>query len=130
MCFLVHILFQGKLLCKVCSIKSWTCISHVEDSDKCQRCTTPHSFDNIEHYFYECLRLRPFWDHFNHRFSGMYDSRINLHCLDIIFGNPNKNDDDIFHVLNFCILFAKTYTWFTESRPRHCISVNFISIET
>ena len=36
---------------------------------------------------------------------------MNLSVIDIIFGIDNENNDDILHVFNYTILFAKSFVY-------------------
>ena len=42
---------------------------------------------------------------------NIYGVRLNLSLLEIMLGIVNENDEEILHVFNFCILFAKCYIY-------------------
>ena len=77
-----------------------------EESSKCKYCDIE---DSVEHYFSECVRVRPFWNWFRNWINGIYNCNIMFSSLDIIFGIPNLNEVRMFNVMNFCILLAKDF---------------------
>ena len=58
----------------------------------------------------------------------IYTIRIRLSVLDIIFGFVNDNNDLVFDVFNFCILFAKYYVYECKIRSRDVDFACFIRI--
>ena len=76
------------------------------DTDRCNHC--PY-IDDLEHFFVSCSIVKPFWKDFNKWFANLFETKIYLHSPDILFGIPIINDNDIIYILNFCILFAKSF---------------------
>ena len=67
--------------------------------------------ETIDHLIYTCPRLQHFWDTLFVWLMNIYGVRINLSVLEIMLGIINENDDEVLHVFNFCILFAKCYIY-------------------
>ena len=97
---------QFQILNRYIPCKRFLYMCNKEETDKCQFCG---EIDEIDHYFYTCDELKPFFNSFNEWFSDTMEINIVLHSPDIIFGIPNDNNDDLLYSLNFCILFVKSY---------------------
>ena len=92
-----------------------------EESDKCSTC---NRIEDLEHYFYDCDNMKPFWNSLNHWFSPIFNMCFQLQAADVIFGIVNTNEDNVLFVLNFCILFAKD---FIHDCRQNVKEVNFLS---
>ena len=75
-----------------------------ESSDKCGLC---NEIDTIEHFFAQCSYNRVFWQGVSTLVQRALDINIKLYDLDIIFGLPGE--EDVFQIINFCILYGKKY---------------------
>ena len=75
-----------------------------ESSDKCSLC---NEIDTIEHFFAQCSYNRVFWQGVSTLVQRALDINIKLYDLDIIFGLPGE--EDVFQIINFCILYGKKY---------------------
>ena len=75
-----------------------------ESSDKCCLC---NEIDTIEHFFAQCSYNRVFWQGVSTLVQRTLDINIKLCDLDITFGLPSE--EDIFRIINFCILYGKKY---------------------
>ena len=92
-----------------------------QEDKKCTTCDD--CYDSLEHYFYQCAPVRKLWDEFMVFFSNMFRIHFSLSCLDVVFGIVNFCDDDILHVLNFCILQGKLFIKKKKS-AQACIQFN------
>ena len=75
-----------------------------ESSDKCRLC---NEIDTIEHFFAQCSYDRVFWQGVSKLIQRALDDNIKLYDLDIIF--RLSGEEDIFRIINFCILYGKKY---------------------
>ena len=85
-----------------------------ESSDKCGLC---NEIDTIEHFSHSVFRTvffaqcffshRVFWQGVSTLVQRALDINIKLYDLDIIFGLPGE--EDVFQIINFCILYGKKY---------------------
>ena len=75
-----------------------------ESSNKCGLC---NEIDTIEHFFAQCSYNRVFWQRVSTLVQRALDINIKLYDLDIIFGLPGE--EDVFQIINFCILYGKKY---------------------
>jgi len=109
---------QYQILNRYIPCKSFLKLCGKEESDKCDHC---NNVDNIEHFFFNCIMVMPFWESFDHWFSGVFQTRIQLHTPDILFGITNDNNDIVLDNLNFCILFAKSYIYDAKKSNKEMI---------
>ena len=63
--------------------------------------------DTLEHYFFDCALVYPFWDTFKKWWFNLHNVLFNFNKTDIIFGIANTFNDIMIETLNFCILIAK-----------------------
>ena len=76
-----------------------------ESSDKCCLC---NEIDTIELFFFaQCSYNRVFWQGVSKLVQQALGINIKLYDLDIIFGLPGE--ENIFRIINFCILYGKKY---------------------
>ena len=75
-----------------------------ESSDKC--CLF-NEIDTIKHFFAHCSYNRVFWQDISKLIQPALDINVKLYDLYLILGLPGK--EDIFQVINFCILYGKKY---------------------
>ena len=83
----------------------------------------PTKLDTIEHQLFECEKLQCFWNNLFTWLYNVYGLRMNVSTEDIIFGILNENNDKLFDVFNYCILFAKDYIYNAKTR-KHDIVFN------
>ena len=77
-----------------------------ESSDKCHLC---NEIDIIEHFFAQFSYNRVFWQDVSKLIQRALDINIRLYDSDIIAGLPAE--EDIFRIINFCILYGKKYVF-------------------
>ncbi len=75
-------------------------------------CDYCNNVDNLRHYIIRCLKVAEFlyyWFNWCENLSGVdiRDIQVIEEC--ILFGFPLNND--VMHLLNFCILYAKYYIY-------------------
>ena len=71
------------------------------------QCFLCNEHDTIEHYFYHCDHVRTFWNSFNIWWNNVSNIDLHLTAMEVLFGIPNENGDNLVYVLNFCIMQAK-----------------------
>ena len=74
-----------------------------------KKCVTCNCDDTLEHYFYECLNVKQFWASLLRWWNNKSQCNFKLGCLDILFGIMNENNENVVSVLNYCILYAKSF---------------------
>ena len=75
-----------------------------ESADKCRLC---NEIDTIEYFFSQCSYNGIFWQEVSELIQRDFDINIRLYDLDILFGLPCE--EDIFRIINLCILYGKKY---------------------
>ena len=78
----------------------------IEHSNKYTHC---QEIDTLSHYFVECESVRGVWNSLKARFLRTFEFSINFTVLDILLGIPNHGKNKDIVILNFVILFAKSY---------------------
>ncbi len=117
--------FQYKLINRYIACRSNLKKWNKAPTDECVVCK---QVDTIEHFIYDCRDVQHFWNTLFDWLENLYNVRMILSILDIIFGIANVNDDIIFDVYNFCILFAKFYIYECKIKSRVCIFEQFLRI--
>ena len=74
--------------------------------DKCRLCD---EVDTIEHFFSQCTYNELFWQNVSKLIQKAFDINIRLYDLDILFGI--RFEEDMFIIINFCILYGKKYIY-------------------
>ena len=101
--------FQYKLIHRTIPCNKWLCDIKVKDSNICTYCTET---DNISHFFIDCEKVNIFWSSFFKWWNNASETTImDIEHFEecILFGFPETNE--IFMVLNYCILLAKFYIY-------------------
>ena len=75
-------------------------------SNTCTHCT---AVDTIEHHFYYCYRTQTFWEYVREWCRQYFQLKIEFGVLDVLLGIPNYNKSLEFFLLNFIILFGKSF---------------------
>ena len=89
-------------------------------------CEVCNIVDSIEHYFYHCPDMLIFWTNLCRWINNVFNCSFKLGCLDVIFGVMDETNDDMLHVLNYCILFAKQFIYSLKSQLKPCTIESFI----
>ena len=63
----------------------------------------------MQHSFVDCYIVKQFWGILKIWFKRNFDFVINFGPLDILLGIPNYDSNSDLNVLNFVILFAKSF---------------------
>ena len=81
-----------------------------EDSNRCTYC---QEIETLCHYFVECESVRSFWNSLKAWFLCTFEFCINFTVLDILLYRniPNYGKNKDIDILNFVILFAKSYIY-------------------
>ena len=74
------------------------------DSEKCSFCNFP---DTVEHYFYECERVKTFWNKISIWLKSITEISISTTILEILFGILIVNDYSF--LCNYIILKGKVF---------------------
>ena len=67
--------------------------------------------DTLSHYFVDCESVRGLWNSLKACFLRTFEFCINFTVLDILLGIPNYDKNKDIDILNFVILFAKSYIY-------------------
>ena len=76
----------------------------IVDDNKCSICGIEVDF--IEHFFYNCIPVRQFWEKVQHYISGLTGITTTLTLHDVLFGLQNEHSN-IFNRINEIILIGK-----------------------
>ena len=78
----------------------------ISTTDKCSFCS--NEIDYIEHFFFDCKKVRPLWKHVEHIVSVKIDYNIKIDKQDVLLGwNKESLDKNDFCYLNHAILIGK-----------------------
>ena len=99
--------FQYKIIHRLTNCNKKLFDMNIKDSPKCTYCPAT---DDIRHFFLECPKVKQFWMQFFNWWNRVGDTII-PHCGEevVLFGFPSAND--IFVVLNYCMLQAKYFIY-------------------
>ena len=76
------------------------------DTNTCYLC---NEIDTLEHTLVHCENVKDFWKYLKKMLKLVTGTTLQFGTLDIIFGLPNSENDNILMVFNFIILLAKSY---------------------
>ena len=96
---------------------------NTEEDSTCEICKCE---ENLEHYFFDCKAIKPFWNQFSAWWYNLTDCHIALGNLDVIFGIMNESNDNLLSVLNYCILVAKKYITSCKLQKDICVFNVFV----
>ena len=94
-------------------------------SDIKKECTYCSESDTLEHYFFNCSKLKCFWSSFFKWWFSITETQFGLHALDIVLGIQNQNNDTLINLLNYCILQAKVYIYDCKYNDKECFFYEF-----
>ena len=100
------------------NLKLW----NIEDSSRCNSC---NQVDTLCHYFAECSLVCDFWKYLNTWFVRVFEFCINFTALDILLGIPIYGKNKDLDILNFVILFAKSYIYDCKKKEMPIDLYNF-----
>ena len=100
------------------NLKLW----NIEDSSRCNSC---NQVDTLCHYFAECSLVCDFWKYLKTWFLRAFEYCINFTALDILLGIPNFGKNNDIDILNFVILFAKSYIYDCKKKEMPIDLYNF-----
>ena len=89
-------------------------------------CSNCNEIDYLEHYFYKCEKVNPFWNMIIGWWRNILGSTINLSCIDVLFGIPNIADDKCIDFMNLCILYAKYYIQMKKSASEQIFFIDYV----
>ena len=101
--------FQYKLLNRIIPCNKWLHDVKIKTSNQCSYCD---EVDDLVHFFVHCDKINYFWNTFFKWWSTTTGINVlNIENFEecILFGFPEN--DNIFQVLNYCILLAKYYIY-------------------
>ena len=81
--------------------------------------------DTLCHYFAECSLVCDFWKYLKTWFLRAFEFCINFTALDILLGIPNYGKNKDIDILNFVILFAKSYIYDCKKKEMPIELYNF-----
>lgn len=97
---------QYRILHRIYPCNYWLSKWNENIQSKCDYC---NEIDYLEHYFFSCESLDMFWKSLRRWWLISLQCTFDLTEQNIIFGVLNAYDDDIIHMINYCILYAKFY---------------------
>jgi hypothetical protein len=98
--------FQYKILFNLIPCKVYLKIIKKSDTHNCDKCNEK---EDIDHYFFNCEYIKPFWNSFKQWWKNITDEEIILECSTVKIGileSPEKNE-----TLNACIIYAKWHIY-------------------
>ena len=101
-----------------CNLKLW----NIEDSSRCNSC---NQVDTLCHYFAECSLVCDFWKYLKTWFLRAFEFCINSTALDVLLGITNYCKNKDIDILNFVILFAKSYIYDCKKKEMPIDLYNF-----
>ncbi len=100
------------------SLKKW--YSNIK-----KECTYCNESDTLEHYFFNCKKVKCFWSSFFKWWFCITDTQFGIHALDIVLGIQNQNNDNIMNLLNYCILQAKVFIYECKYNDNECFFYDY-----
>jgi hypothetical protein len=103
--------FQYKLIHRIISCRKRLFNIKIVDDPACLFCES--KIDDLKHFMLSCPKAKSFWQSFFAWWNRLSEVKIPLDYLDlgesILFGF--QIDEEVFSVLNYCILIAKFYVY-------------------
>ena len=88
--------------------------------DHSPTCSYCDDIDFLEHYFFECIELKGFWQSVEYWWKSTLSVTFKLKSCNVIFGIVNSFQDPIIDIINYCILYAKYYIHLKKTK-KECI---------
>ena len=102
--------FQYKIIHRIIPCKEKLFVWKIEENSNCNFC---NENDDIRHFFLLCPKVKDFWLSFFNWWNHISSIKIPLNYRDleesILFGF--QMDDELFEVLDYCILLAKYFIY-------------------
>ena len=98
--------FQYNLFNRIYPCQYTLSIWYKDEQPNCKEC---ENIDYLEHHFYDCKKVKPFWDSIEKWWNSAIETTFPLNSRYVLFGLQNPNEDEIFDIMNLCILYAKWY---------------------
>ena len=98
--------FQYKILFNLIPCNLYLKRIKKSDTHNCGKC---NEMDDIDHYFYNCIHIVPFWNSFKLWWENIAEEELTLKCTTVKLGiieHPDKNE-----TLNACIIYAKWHIY-------------------
>ena len=76
----------------------------LSDTDLCLDCL---KIDYVEHFFFECKKIRPLWKHIEKVYFGKFGASVHLTATDVLCGITSLTNTDSLPYLNHLILIGK-----------------------
>ena len=93
-----------------------------EPDNKCKTCG---EIDSLQHYFVECTTVALFWKYLKTWCRFNFDFAIAFGPLDILLGIPNHDENNELNILNFIIIFGKSYIKACKNKEKPLEFYNF-----
>ena len=72
-------------------------------------CLTCSEIDSLQHYFVDCTSVALFWNYIKTWYNYNVDFSITFELLNMLHGIPNYDENNEINILNFVILWGKSY---------------------
>jgi hypothetical protein len=116
---------QYKLIHRILAVnhnlKKWKRI----ESDKCDQ-SDCDEIDTIDHFIYSCHTSLKLWQSILLWWKNSFNFSIPITVLEIIFGIPNENNDQVINLLNTVILYGKYYIYTLKKQKKEPTLYEFL----
>ena len=117
--------FQYKILNRFFPCNYTLAIWYKDEDPTCVDCK---EVDYLEHYFFECECVKPFWNAIQRWWYSILDFTFILSKKDVVLGIANLEDDKFIHVINLCILYAKWYIFQKKKNGENLCLLEYVKM--
>jgi len=94
----------------------------IVDTPSCDNCQL---IDTVEHYFFECVEIRQFWQNVSRWIKCTQDIKYEFTVCEILLGIPQTHDP-FFKNMNFIILMGKWFISHKKHQKEHVTLFEFL----
>jgi hypothetical protein len=94
--------------------------------DQTPLCGKCNITDSLEHYFYYCTDVNNFWISINRWMKSILETTFELNFINVLFGIPNYENENLIHFLNFCILYGKLFIYLCVKDDKKICFLDYI----
>ena len=99
------------------NLKKWKKV----EKEVCDHC---NENDTIEHFIYLCSNTKKEWESLQKWWKTTFNFTIDISILEIMFGLPNENEEKMFNLYNYIILYANIINRIPTSKTNSFICMN------
>ena len=115
--------FQYKILNRFFPCNYYLSIIIRDQTPLCGRC---NETDSLEHYFYYCTDVNNFWISINRWMKSILETTFELNLINILFGIPNYENENLIHFVNYCILYGKLFIYLCMKDDKKICFLDYI----